>query len=368
MLKHCFKKDYIFILILFVFISFICMADKNSVAADNNNKLIPAFSVQAPIIYQNLAIFPVKLQEGSKKLNLLTLDEAMKREYLVIKEVQDGQVNTVELENISDSWIFLLSGEIIAGAKQNRMIGKDTLIPPKSGKIKEQVFCVEHGRWVHESEKFGSNEVNCNMDVRQAAKQTNDQGTVWNKVSENTKISGKANPTGKFDVIYEDKEIQKKIDEYMKTFSNLTKENKDMTGVAVVIGSEITGVDIFGDRDLFEKLWPKLLKSYITDALTREKIEKPAIKDKDIEKFLNKAKEAKIEKDTSSVAGTRLDFSSKEVVGGIILDKNENIVHYVQFPYKEEINKENVNNQNQINVQQQINAPVNNNDIIDNQK
>jgi hypothetical protein len=337
------------------------MADETPVKPDNNYKLIPVFSLQEPLIYQNLAIFPVKLQEGSKKLNLLTLDEAMKREYLVIKEIQDGQVNSVELENISDRWIFLLSGEIIAGAKQNRMIARDTLIPPKSGKIKEQVFCVEHGRWVHESEKFGSNEVNCNMDVRQAAKQTNDQSTVWSKVSENTKISNKENPTGKFDVIYEDKEIQNKIDEYMKTFSNLTKENKDMTGVIVVVGSEIKGADVFGDRDLFEKLWPKLLKSYITDALMREKIEKPAIKEKDIEKFLNKVKEAKIEKDSSSVAGTRLDFSSKEVVGGIILDKNENMVHYVQFPYKKEINKGNSNTQNQINVQQQINAPVNDN-------
>ncbi len=358
MLKKIYKKDYMFILILFLFISFMSIADEVP--------QVPVFSVQQPMVYQNLAIFPLKLQEGSKKLNLLTLDEAMKREYIVIKEVADGQVNTVELENISNSWIFLLSGEIIAGAKQNRMIGKDTLIPPKSRKIKEQVFCVEHGRWVHESEKFGSNEVNCNMDVRQAAKQTGDQSTVWNKVSENTKISNKENPTGKFDVIYEDKNIQKKIDEYMKTFSNLTKENKDMTGVAVVIGSEIKGVDVFGDRDLFEKLWPKLLKSYITDALTKEKIEKPSIKQKNIESFLNKVKEAKIEKDSSAVAGTRLDFSSKEIVGGFILDKKGNMIHYVQFPYREEINRQQQNNQNEINVQQQINAP--NNNINDNQR
>jgi len=351
MLKQFYQKDYIFILILFLFISFMSVADENPAP--------PVFSVHKPMVYQNLAIFPLKLQEGSKQLNLLTLDEAIKREYIVIKEVADGQVNTVELENISDSWIFLLSGEIIAGAKQNRMIGKDTLIPPKSGKIKEQVFCVEHGRWVHESEKFGSNEVNCNMDVRQAAKQTGDQSTVWNKVSENTKISNKENPTGKFDVIYEDKDIQKKIDEYMKTFSNLTKENKDMTGVAVVIGSEIKGVDVFGDRDLFEKLWPKLLKSYITDALTKEKVEKPAIKEKDIENFLNKAKEVKTEKDASAVAGTRLDFSSKEVVGGFIMDKNGNMVHYVQFPYREEIKIQNKSDWQQINIQQQINAPVN---------
>ena len=358
MLKQFYKKDYMFILILFLFISFM------SIAGEVPRP--PVFSVHQPMVYQNLAIFPLKLQDGSKQLNLLTLDEAIKREYIVIKEVADGQVNTVELENISNSWIFLLSGEIIAGAKQNRMIGKDTLIPPKSGKIKEQVFCVEHGRWVHESEKFGSNEVNCNMDVRQAAKQTGDQSTVWYKVSENTKISNKENPTGKFDVIYEDKDIQKKIDEYTKIFSNLIKENKDMTGVAVVIGSEIKGVDVFGDRELFEKLWPKLLKSYITDALTKEKIEKPSIKQQNIESFLDKVKEAKIEKDSSSVAGTRLDFSSKEIVGGFILDKKGNMVHYVQFPYREEINRQNQNNRNDINVQQQINAP--NNNINDNQR
>jgi hypothetical protein len=219
---------------------------------------------------------------------------------------------------------------------------------------------VEHGRWVNQTDNFSSNEINCNMSVRQSAKQYEDQGIVWSKVSESTTISKKENSTGKFDVVYEDKDVQKKIDEYTKSFSNLIKEDKEITGVAVVVGDEITGVDIFGDRELFEKLWPKLLKSYVTDALMQED-EKITVTKKDVINFLDKVKNTEMKKDDTAVAGTRIDFSSKEVVGGLIFDEENNLIHYVQFPYKEikVDNKIQINNQQDNNVQQQINAPPN---------
>jgi len=323
-------------------------------------EVVLSFSVGDPMCYKNLKVFPVTLKEGPAELGLVTLDEAVEEKYLKISEIDDGQVNSVDLENVSQNWIFLLAGEIISGAKQNRIIGKDTLIPPKSGKVQEVVFCVEHGRWVKETDEFGSYGMNCSMNVRQSAQQNKDQGLVWNEVSKTTTISDEANPTGKFDVVYEDEEVEQKVDEYMKNFSGFVKENKDISGVVVVVGDKIMGADIFGDRELFEKLWPKLLKSYTVDALMTEESDGKKIKKADAEDFLAKFKKAQQEKDDTAIAGTRIEFSSEEVVGGMIFDDYDRLVHFVQFPYVE-VEYNQYDNQ-QINVQMQINAPCNQNE------
>jgi len=367
------KYATLFLILISIFsMAFFSMAKESSVTVTSDPEthntrssltvILPTFQVDDETKYKNLSIFPVRIKGGTKDLGFMTLDEATKKGYLVISEIAGGQVNKVYIENTSKNWIFLAAGEIIVGAKQNRMIGKDCLIPPKSGKIEEQVFCVEHGRWVVQTDKFSSNDINCNMSVRQSAKQYEDQGIVWAKVSESTTISNKENSTGKFDVVYEDKDVQKKIDEYTKSFSSLIKEDKEITGVVVAVGDEIVGADIFGDRELFEKLWPKLLKSYVTDALM-EKDEKVSVTKKDVIKFLDKVKDTEMKKDNTAVAGTRIDFSSKEVVGGLIFDEQNNLVHYVQFPYREiKVNNKNntINdNINNVDVQQQINAPPN---------
>ena len=132
----------IFPLVVFLLLSSLFFIQSFSVSAKD---VVLSFTIGEPVCHKNLTVFPVKLKEGPAKLGLITLDEASEDKALKITEIDDGQVNAVELENVSSNWIFLLAGEIISGAKQNRVIGKDTLIPPKSGKIKELVFLC--GTW-----------------------------------------------------------------------------------------------------------------------------------------------------------------------------------------------------------------------------
>jgi hypothetical protein len=50
----------------------------------------------------------------------------------------------------------LLAGEIVTGGKQDRIIGKDRLVPAESDPVDLSVFCVEPGRWVERSSKFNA--------------------------------------------------------------------------------------------------------------------------------------------------------------------------------------------------------------------
>ena len=59
------------------------------------------------------------------------------------------------LVNNSKRPLILLAGEIVTGGKQDRVIGKDRIIPAESDPIDLGVFCVEPGRWTGSSDRFG---------------------------------------------------------------------------------------------------------------------------------------------------------------------------------------------------------------------
>src|SRR4029077_17374623 len=62
------------------------------------------------------------------------------------------------LVNNSKRPLLLLAGEIVTGGKQDRVIGKDRIVPAESDPGDLSVFCVEPGRWVATSSNFGASE------------------------------------------------------------------------------------------------------------------------------------------------------------------------------------------------------------------
>ena len=138
------------------------------------------YEVHAPITHDNLTIFPVVAGRGRSHdtRDFLTLDEGLRSGEVVVSESGriaplmrhrrpvpldqrpiyprgDGaQVNQLVLVNNSDRPLILLAGEIVTGGKQDRVVGKDRIVPPKSDPIDLSVFCVEPGRWVKTASHF----------------------------------------------------------------------------------------------------------------------------------------------------------------------------------------------------------------------
>ena len=126
----------------------------------------------APISRGNLTIFPVVADRTHDTQNFLTLDEGMRSGEVVVSEAgsvrplvrgheryipSDGaEVNRLVLVNNSDRPLILLAGEIVTGGKQDRVVGKDRIVPAKSDPIDLSVFCVEPERWVAAKSHFGS--------------------------------------------------------------------------------------------------------------------------------------------------------------------------------------------------------------------
>jgi len=111
----------------------------------------------APIQVDSLTLTPIvaTAEPGKDEELLLVLDEAMASGKVKIQEVAEGSVNSLTFVNQADHPVFVLAGEVIIGGKQDRIIGRNTLIPAKTTQA-VPVYCVEHGRWQGNSTVFTS--------------------------------------------------------------------------------------------------------------------------------------------------------------------------------------------------------------------
>lgn len=239
----------------------------------------PATAV--PYKYAYLQLYPVRANAVFKASHknmgkYVTLREGLKTNKAVITEYNRGEVNTLYIENVSKDTILVLSGEVVQGGKQDRVIAQDFLLYPKSGKKDIQVFCVEHGRWQPKERgedamtfkqyySFSSNE------VRKAAAVDKDQGKVWDKVAETTAKNNANSSTGALTALAKSGTFNTELKKYTDHFTRLLVNEPDVIGVVVVAGDAILGCDMFATHALFAQHYPDLVNAYATQAITTGK-------------------------------------------------------------------------------------------------
>ncbi len=260
----------------------------------------------SPITHGSLTIFPVVSDRRHDTRMFITLDEGLRSGEVVVSEAgqlqglvrrrpmprPDGaQVNRLVLVNNSDRPLLLLAGEIVTGGKQDRVVGKDRIVPANSDPVDLSVFCVEPGRWTGSSAQFGgiasSNSKSpyvtqmAQPSVRSKAMGDKDQQKVWSEVNESAQVMKRAAPaaplagTTSYARVMGNDEVQKKVDAVAapmeRSYESVIKQlrNQNAVGVVVAIDGEIVWADIFASTPLLEKYWPKLVRSYATESITR---------------------------------------------------------------------------------------------------
>jgi len=252
------------------------------------------YRVLAPITHHNLTIFPVVGGGDYDTGRLLTLDEGVRSGAVVVTEASglqglirpgsrlrhvDAEVNRLVLVNNSDRPLLLLAGEVVTGGKQDRVIGADRLVPPKSGPIDLSVFCVEPGRWVAQSEQFKSmDSLMAQPSVRVPAMAARNQQEVWDGVGAARSAVALAapraavigGPTTSYARTMQAPEVQRDIDLVAADYEGLLRElrNAGAKGVVVAINGKITWADVFASTDLLQRYWQKLVRSYAAEAIT----------------------------------------------------------------------------------------------------
>ncbi|MBN2380737.1 hypothetical protein JXM67_13140 [candidate division WOR-3 bacterium] len=284
-------------------------------------------SVQA----RNLRIYPLTYSGGGASFT--SFASALDKGWVVVKEKNEGEVNTVLVKNKGNTTVFVMAGEVVKGAKQDRMIENDMLIPPNSEWIEVAVYCTEHGRWHGTSKEFAKADINVSPSVRANARKAKDQSKVWEEVAQNQEdVMGGQSSTGAFRDIYESKDYQSDRDEYYKKFKNLPDQNSAIKGVLVCVGDDILCIDLFTSNDLLEDLWPKLVESYIVEAMRYStKEEASVVTLTEAKRFLDAYIEVDIEDEYTPGTGDLYEIESRDAAGSALLSKGV-VVHTDLFP------------------------------------
>jgi hypothetical protein len=184
-----------------------------------------------------------------------------------------GSVNTLMMENTSKDTIMILSGEVVQGGKQDRMVAEDIILYPGSGKQSVPVFCVEQGRWQPKEQGMEFNEYFSisSSEVRKAATVKKDQSEVWSKVAETTTKNMAETSTGTLTALKQSGSFNKEIQSYTSHFEKAFLQEPDVIGIVAVSGDVILGCDLFASHDLFMQHYTNLMNSYATEAITSGK-------------------------------------------------------------------------------------------------
>jgi hypothetical protein len=290
--------------------------------------------VGEPITYETLTVFPVLSSQDAYTGDFETLDAALASGAAIVAEqgeymrrsrngggefrpaISSGpQVNQLVLVNRGKKPLLLLAGEVVSGGKQDRIIGKDRIIPVGAQPLPLDVFCVEHSRWTSGGKTFVAAKTMVHPTVREQAAVEQDQNKVWAAVRGDSVGSGagtavaagsgaagrsqsgisssievtapaissrqlstvvaSAAPTQAYRDIYQSSEIGPSVEnfalEVQRRFKRATSglKSEHVVGVIVAFGGEVAWSDIFASSQLFDAYWPKLLRSYAVEALTR---------------------------------------------------------------------------------------------------
>ena len=265
-----------------------------------------------PVTYENISVFPVVASYGRDTRAFLTLEQGLASGEVVVRErgseemvrERDGRilflpqtgasVNQLVLVNRSKRPLLLLAGELVSGGKQDRVIGKDRIVPVGAPPLPLDVFCVEHGRWTG-SGQFAAALTIVHPSVRERAAVDQKQTEVWDAVRSGTTakatapgapaaqisadrlqsaIAGNAS-TEAYEKIYQSSAVGVSIDDFVaevqRRFVNATYglKGERVVGVVIAYGGEVAWSDIFASGDLFDQYWHKLLRSYAVEALAR---------------------------------------------------------------------------------------------------
>jgi hypothetical protein len=308
-MKHSFLPMLAVLFTGFAVISAAFAGDAGSLPATSND-----YKILAPITHGDLTIFPVVSSKSHDTSDFITLDEGIRSGEVVVTEVgnlhstmrrhppyqtrpyQGAEVNRLVLVNNSKHPLILLAGEVVTGGKQDRVVGKDRIVPAESDPVDLAVFCVEHGRWIESSTKFDTHaSVMLQPSVRMKAMADQDQQKVWDEVANSKKnMSGvmlhtpnanlstvevtsaevQIDSTSSYAKARENKAVQKQVESItepiQKSYESVIKQlrNQNAVGVVVAVKGHIVWADMFASSALLAKYWPKLLESYATEALT----------------------------------------------------------------------------------------------------
>jgi hypothetical protein len=242
-------------------------------------------TISGPFCSANLSVFLIHARDSLQLSNVLTLEEALAKEHVVVQET--GNVSQLKIKNVGDEVVFIQSGDIVKGGKQDRTFQFDMILPAHSDFEPINSFCVERGRWRKRGKEdathfHASNHYLASKPLRMAAKYAKSQHEVWNAVT-NMQCKSALNAHVPLSAIQDDESptslqltldnetIKATTEAYIRDLSAVADTANDVVGYAFAINGQVNSIDVYSCNSLFKKMWPKLIRAAAVEAFSELK-------------------------------------------------------------------------------------------------
>jgi hypothetical protein len=226
--------------------------------------------------FDELAVFPLYSDKQHDIGPVRTLPDALAKGDADVREEESASVGKLTIENKGKVAIYVLAGTVVKGGNQDRQIGQDFVIAPKTT-IAADAFCVEHGRWSGEREgvatrgRFTALDQLATSSVRAAGQYEQNQGKVWAKVGEVNDKNGKQTESGSLLASLDDRKISGKRDALARRVNErLAKlpHRAHLVGFGYAVNGRVRGVRWFSSSRLFQTLQGILVNTAAADGIT----------------------------------------------------------------------------------------------------
>lgn len=291
--------------------------------------------------HQNLSIVQF-LSSPSNSFEYISGSEAIKKGFVEVKEINEqGNVNKLHLINLSDKYIFFMDGDILTGAKQNRVLNSSVMIAPNS-KINLPVSCIEQGRWRSVSNKFNpsnhispqklrakkSQSVSLNLMAKQFY--LADQSKVWQDVDNYYQIFDMSSNTMDLSELFTRKENDFEI--FIKKF----ELNPNSNGISLFVNKKLLSIDLFNRTDIYQEYFPKILRASAIETFQLKEKENQITEAEATYKTLNlfdTLETIKYETYPGIGIGTEKRFNTENITG-FELNFNNHLIHLTLLDLK----------------------------------
>ena len=272
----------------------------------------------------------------------IALNRALKEKFIEVSEVSEsGSVNNLNVINYSEHFVFMSDGDILSGAKQNRVLNTSVLVSPRSN-LTIPVSCVEQGRWRYSRKDFSGSDISAPSYMRSSKAQSvkenlkvrktfaADQSKVWESVGNYEAVFNFKSSTSNLSDIYENRE--KDLNEFIKNFL----PEKDSNGVAIFVHNKLLNLEIFNRTDIYDEYFTKLLKSAAFEAINLTESENTLNEAEAFYKtneFIDRITGLNYERHKGVGAGVEKRFDVDEMTG-FELEYENNMIHFVALNLK----------------------------------
>jgi hypothetical protein len=285
-------------------------------------ELLQRVEVTPPRQVSTLQVFGLHWPNPSR-VAYRTLDESLTSGELTLTEQSEaGQVQTIRVVSRAPVPAFLLAGEQLVGAKQNRVLTVSVLVAGQTT-LAVPVSCVEAGRWHGQSSAFASAGTlahgtlrrlicrHAGESYRSAGTPASRQTEVWQEVAHKLTALGTVSASGALQQAY--------ADYRGRLATNRFPAPEGASGAAFSRGGRLLGVDLFDQPATLRRLWSKLVQSYALDALGHADAPAPLMSPAWVRRWLRRASRARAETFVSVGLGQDVRLWGERLVGAALV-------------------------------------------------